>query len=73
MLPIKMSASPEKPSSHAVWVLRGQGLLEGTTYGNLFALYHVPDATEDTGLTLQLARWLYLGHSMRTQAESSKL
>ena len=37
----------KKPSSHIVWVLWGR-LLEETTYGNLFALYHVPDTMEDT-------------------------
>jgi hypothetical protein len=73
MLPIKMSASPEKLSSHVVWVLGGWELLEGTAYGNLFVLYHVPGATEDTGPTLQFTHWLLLGCSAWMQRKIRNL
>lgn len=62
----------KKPRSHIVWVLGGRRLLEGTTYGNLFALSHVPDAMEDTASTLQLTHWLFLGCSTWMQGENRK-
>ena len=73
MLPIKMSASPEKPHSHVVWVLWGRGLRGGTAYGNLCALYHVPDATEDTGLTLAINTVTVSGVQTWTQGKIRKL